>query len=403
MRFVIAGNDLRAVALSRALRGEGHVVTVVPRLPAEAGRPKWEAVRAASLMDEVIAAEPDAVVCLHIESSQSGIVDRLRDAMPLIPIFGVSAAAARIETSRLFGLEIARDAGLRIPLSEVVVNDDRVRWLAAASFRFPSVVKYCGLLGGRGSQFAHDRAGLERIMRDLPAGDVVVQELVTGDELALSMLLTSRDVRLLNVNFEYKRRLDGDRGENTYGMGTVARNATGLPLPDLLLRGTVDALRGIGYRGPVDINFIVDRESGEATFLEFTARFGDPELSSEILLLDDVGEMLLSVARDDEIVLHRRPAAWAMGVVATGGTTREHHGVVVDGVPDDDVYFSAAGESLDDVRASIARALGESGATPYRTDIGHDAERRWQTYECWFADQRAFFTASSFAPNRAGS
>ena len=375
MRFVIAGNDLRSVALARVLRREGHDVAVVPRTRARAGEEKWQAVRAAGLVDEVIAAEPEAVVCLHVESSDAGIVDRLRETLPGLPVFGVSAAAARVETSRRFGLKIAQAAGLRTPRSDWPVS-------------FPCVVKYCGLLGGRGSRFASNRAELERALRELPPGDVIVQTFVSGDELALSLLVTSSDVRLLNVNFEYKRRLDGDRGENTYGMGTVARNAAGLPFPHALLDGTVAALRRIGYCGPADINFVVDPETGEATFLEFTARFGDPELSAEILLLDDVGEMLLSVARDGQIAFRARKDLWAMGVVGTGGHAVDHAGVVVDrcdDAPADDLYFSAAGDSLESVRASIARAIAEAGTSSYRSDIGHDAECRWRTYVRWFA------------------
>ena len=388
MRFVIAGNDLRSVALARVLRREGHDVVVVPRARARPGEEKWQAVRATGLVDEVIAAEPEAVVCLHVESSDAGIVDRLREALPRLPVFGVSAAAARVETSRAFGLEIAQAAGLRVPRSD-------------SPPRFPCVVKYCGLLGGRGSRFASNRAELERALRELPPGDVIVQEFIGGDELALSLLVTSGDARLLNVNFEYKRRFDGDRGENTYGMGTVARNAAGLPFPHALLDGTVAALQSIGYCGPVDINFIVDPETGQATFLELTARFGDPELSSEILLLDGVGEMLLSVARDGPIAVRARKDVWAMGVVATGGRAADHAGVVVDRFDDastDDLYFSAAGDSLESVRVSIARAIARSGASPYRSDIGHDAERRWRTYERWFATARPAAPPASAGP-----
>lgn len=384
LTFAIVGGDVRCSALARALVREGHRAAIIPGPP---DRPLWQAMReTGAIVDAVRRAAPDVVVCLHVESSEAGVVDALRAALPEMLVFGVDAAAARLETSKLYGLRVAEAAGLHVPASVHVPAGTRADWLREHVPAGPRVVKYDGLWGGRGTIVAPDEPALRAAFESLPPGDLVVQEYVHGFEVALSLLCTGAGIALLDVNFEYKRELDGDRGGNTPGMGTVARAAAGLPLP-CFAQGLPEQLHRIGYRGPLDVSFMVDPDAGRAVFLEFTARFGDPELCSELLLIDDVSGLLLSVARNAPIVLRRTAAEWAVALVAVGGILRgtPPAPVALESMTGDAGLWSvlaAAGAELQDVRHVLYSAAGSvlDGAR-YRKDIGHDAEARLAAFQ----------------------
>ncbi|HYC89752.1 MAG TPA: hypothetical protein VEO54_11115 [Thermoanaerobaculia bacterium] len=412
MRIAIVGNDLRCVALARRLQGEGHDVVVIPgadrmnlevesiALPRQV--PEWKSMRdTEAILAAVAAARAELIVCLHVESADAGTVDRLRVEYPR-RVFGTSATAARIETSKAAGIRTARAAGLQVPRSvRIRRRRDAAKRIAASLGEGPVVVKYDGLLGGRGTLFAGTPADCERAIRSLPPGDVIIQSHVRGIELALSLLCTSHGLVPLNVNFEYKRSEDGDRGENTPGMGTTARNIAGLPLPPFLLP-LAALLRRIGYAGPLDVSFMYDPETRTPVFLEFTARFGDPELASELLLFEDAGEVLRAVAADDDVRVEPSRQVWAAGVVVRGGShaaaTVQQDSAVCNGVLQS--CFSAAARDLrvaiDAVYDSVwAHTSGGS----FRTDIGHDTAARWEAYEQLTRDQHV--SRGTPAPPRA--
>jgi hypothetical protein len=64
----------------------------------------------------------------------------------------------------------------------------------------------------------------------LPVGDVIVQEFVQGDEVALSLMCSNGAVSVLNI--DYKRAFDGDEGPNTPGfaLNPVCKNPARFPM-----------------------------------------------------------------------------------------------------------------------------------------------------------------------------
>lgn len=404
---MLIGNDHRALALGRALRHEGHCVHVIPgfkvavrpalaQVPFAFGPgPDWEQVQDINQIESaVISLDPDLVVCLHVESSEVGLVDRLgrlaEKRGSRFKVFGVPREAARVETSKAFGLDVARRAGLCVPESELIPAGARDQWLPhGAPWKGRKLVlKADGLAGGRGTVIVQSEDEAVEALRTLPPGDVIAQEWICGEEVALSLLCKGRDIAVLNINFEYKREQDGDLGPNTPGMGTVARAARSSAEIRPLLRELPTVLERLCYRGPLDMSFMVDLSRGELVFLEFTARFGDPELSSEILLLDEIGELLAANAWGCPPQIRYSSYQWAGGVVARGGVhhvaqtslssgfARTHEHMWVDG--EHFSCFSAAGAELGatldavyrDVRSSV------SACARYRTDIGYNVDRR---------------------------
>lgn len=250
---------------------------------------------------------PDLVVVGPEAPLVAGLADRLR-ALGLA-VFGPSKAAAELEGSKAFAKQLMAEAG--VPTARFAVHSD----LAAAektirAWGAPIVVKASGLAAGKGVIVAEDVTTAIRAARDMLAGaafgaagkEVVVEELLTGEEASLLFLVAGDDVVPLASSQDHKRLLDGDRGPNTGGMGAYSPAPCVTPeiaetvLADIV-RPTIAALkaRGIDFIGTLYAGIMLTAAGPKV--LEFNVRFGDPECQPLMCRLQsDLGELLLAAA-----------------------------------------------------------------------------------------------------------
>jgi phosphoribosylamine-glycine ligase len=405
MRITIIGNDLRTIALAKILLTEGNEVSAIPGLSntklegllsiplsiSELAEPAWKQVRHVNeILDLIDQLKPDLVVCLHVESSDVGLVDALiAQSKGSYLVFGVHQKASLLETSKAYGISIASASGLNIPSTEIVYEKDKWKWLNQQDYSERNlVVKANGLAGGRGTIFTRNVNELKSAFSQILDGDIIVQERVIGYEIALSILCHKGSILPLNVNFEYKREYDGDLGFNTPGMGTVARSIHDLTSCIKLLKDLPAALDALNYHGALDVSFIIDPKRNRAFFLEFTTRFGDPELSSEILLLKGVTALLCSKAFDRSSNVYFNENRWAIGVCAKGND----HGLLQSELncthdfmkkgSTTESCFSVAGKSFNLIHKKVYENLNMSvkSGSVFRKDIGHDALLRFNAF-----------------------
>jgi phosphoribosylamine---glycine ligase len=220
----------------------------------------------------------------------AGVADELRRNG--IAVFGPSAAAARIEGSKMFAKEVLRATG--VPTAET---------LSVA--RPPCVVKADGLAAGKGVFVCYTAGELEAALRAVQAlgGGVVIEELLEGPELSVFALSDGTHVVPVGVAQDFKRIEDGDRGPNTGGMGAYS------PVPwfedfdwlvDAVHRPVIAELarRGTPFVGCLFAGVILTDDGPKV--LEFNARFGDPETQVLMPRLEgDVLELLAHAARGD--------------------------------------------------------------------------------------------------------
>jgi len=157
----------------------------------------------------------------------AGVVDALADAG--FAVFGPTAAAARIESSKAFCREVAEAAGVPIARGRAFAQTDPSAGLAyamglAADGRV--VVKADGLAAGKGVTVCDSLDEAAEAISAQPDA-FVVEERLAGREASVIALCDGQRAVALPISRDHKRLGDGDTGPNTGGMGAVS------PLPDL--------------------------------------------------------------------------------------------------------------------------------------------------------------------------
>ena len=148
-----------------------------------------------------------------------------------LPIFCPSRGAAEIEGSKAFAREFMSRHSIPSPAYEVCGSlEDALAFVKKAPWGYPFVVKADGLAAGKGSVIVEDaaeaRTAVEEMMSEKRFGSagakVVMEEFLQGEEVSFLVISDgARVVPLASVQ-DHKRALDGDKGPNTGGMGTVS-------------------------------------------------------------------------------------------------------------------------------------------------------------------------------------
>jgi len=354
---------------------------------------------------DLVVVGPEGPLC-------AGLEDRL--AREGIPVFGPSAAAARIEGSKAFAKEVMAAAG--VPTAEHEVFTELEPALAHARARHGRVVvKADGLAAGKGVVVCGGMAEAEAALRAMlvekvhgaSGARVLLEELLEGPEASVIALTDGERVRLLPAAQDHKRVGEGDRGPNTGGMGAFSPTAQVTPevARQVEERVMLPALRelarrGAPFRGALYAGLMLTPRG--IRVIEFNCRLGDPETQPILMRLQgDLVPALLAAASGDlsQVTLAVDPRA-AVGVVlaAEGYPGRVATGDAIAGAeqdlgPDVQVFHAATARSADgslvsaggrvltvtslgaDLAAARARAYDALGRIRmrgghYRRDIG---------------------------------
>jgi phosphoribosylamine--glycine ligase len=288
-----------------------------------------------------------------------------------LPIFGPSAAAARIEASKVWAKNLMLRAG--VPTAPAVVYDDydqaceAIKRRSAEGAPYPVVIKADGLAAGKGVVVAKTEEqalqALTSFMRDRELGDsgarALVEECLTGTELSLFALSDGLNVVPLAPACDYKRVYDNDEGPNTGGMG--AYSPPKFASPDILtqiertiLRPTVAAMAAAGapFIGLLYAGLMMTPTGPQV--IEFNCRFGDPETQVVLpRLSSDLAELCAAVAAGklDTVAppVWSDEAACGVALVSGGYPGKYEKGKQISGLDslDDDILVFHAGTRLE--------------------------------------------------------
>ena len=239
----------------------------------------------------------DYVVVAPDDPLALGLVDKLAAAG--IPAFGPSAAAARIEASKVFSKDLMKKYGIPTAGYEVFTDPGEALAQIREKGVYPVVIKADGLALGKGVLICQSEAeaaeGLKEIMRDKKfgaSGDrVVVEEFLTGPEVSVLAFSDGVTLKPMVSSMDHKRALDGDEGLNTGGMGTVAPNPyyteeIAKVCMDTIFLPTLRAMQAEGCPFKGCLYFGLMLTPGGPKVIEYNCRFGDPETQVVLPLLE---------------------------------------------------------------------------------------------------------------------
>jgi len=310
------------------------------------------------LIDHIVGLRVDLVVIGPERFLAEGLVDKLAERRILV--FGPTEAAARLETSKSFALEVMREVQIPHPESWVFSNPEAVATFAKR-FGKPIVVKADGLAQGKGVWLCYTPKEAEQAARLcwelFPEQPIVVQELLEGREVSVFCFTDGWNISPLVAACDYKRLLNGDQGPNTGGMGSYAwprfwREPLEQEIFQYVIRPVIRAMarKGTPFVGMLYAGLMLTKDGPKV--LEFNARFGDPEAQVILPLLES--DLLEIMCACSEGRLKEVPVSWnrrlhAVGVVmASGGYPGEYKsGYPIEGLNGDPLVFHASTRSED--------------------------------------------------------
>lgn len=407
MKILILGSGGREHALAWKLK-QSPRVTKVYCAPGNAGtaalgenvpiRPENGAELAAFAKKEGI----DFTVVGPDDALAAGVVDAFEAEG--LRIFGPRAAAARLESSKIFAKEFLRRHGIPTAQSREF-TDSREAHLYCQKMKYPVVIKADGLALGKGVTIAQNPSeAAMAIYRAMDAGQfgeagrrVVIEEFLTGTECSIHALVDGKGYLLFPGCRDHKQAYDGNCGPNTGGMGTVSPSATWTPeLEERVRKEILDPFLaglkadGIDYKGMLFPGLMLTEEGPKV--LEFNCRFGDPETQVLMMRLrSDLLDLLEATVdgRLSEVTPVWDERAAVCVILASGGYPgdyekgREITGVAkVEAMPDVAVFHAGTREENGKLLTNGGRVLG---VTALGADI---SEARRRAYEA--ADGIAF-------------
>ena len=304
MRVLVIGGGAREHALVARLAAERDVDALVcaPGNPGIARQATVAAIDPGNLdaVSELAECERIDFTIVGPELPLSlGIADRFAADGRLL--FGPTAAAARLESSKAFAKALM--SRHRIPTARFrtcETPDEAMAAIASREFSFPVVLKADGLAAGKGVVIADDRLSAEAAIRDAmrdrkfgAAGDrLVVEECLSGPEVSFFAISDGSHAVPIGTAQDHKRISDGDRGPNTGGMGAFAPSPlVGRELEARILQEIVDpviagmAAEGQAFRGFLYAGLMLTPSGPKV--IEFNVRLGDPEAQVVLPLVEE--------------------------------------------------------------------------------------------------------------------
>lgn len=320
----------------------------------------------------------DLVVVAPDDPLVAGMVDALNKAG--FKTFGPRANAAIIEGSKVFSKELMQK--YNIPTAEYKVFDNAEEAIEYIKERneFPTVIKADGLALGKGVIIPENLddaiAGVKEIMEDKIFGasgnNIVVEEFLTGPEVSVLAFTDGKCVKPMVSSMDHKRALDGDKGLNTGGMGTVSPNPyytqeVAKECMDKIFIPTINAMNNEGrtFKGCLYFGLMITPKGPKV--IEYNCRFGDPETQVVLpRLKTDIVDIFEAIDNEtlSDLNVEWSDDACACVIMASGGYPKSYpKGIEITGLSNgqlDGVTVYHAGTKLQDNKlvTSGGRVLG---------------------------------------------
>ncbi len=221
---------------------------------------------------------------------QEGLIDLAKSLG--LKAFGPTSKGAKIEWSKTYALEVVNEIAPEVIIKNYKIDKQEELEKVINNYKEDNfVVKPEGLTGGKGVKvggihfkgikegYLYAKSCLEE------SGKVIIQDKVEGSEFTVMCLTDGKNVVPMPITFDYPYRYEKDLGPGTGGMGCISYKDGLLPFltkEDIekcaeLMKKTINYLNkdSIEFTGVLYGGFFKTKEG--IKFIEFNARFGDPE------------------------------------------------------------------------------------------------------------------------------
>ncbi len=221
---------------------------------------------------------------------QDGLIDLAKSLG--LKTFGPTSKGAKLEWSKTYALEVVEKlAPEMIIKNECVTSLEELDRVMENYQHDTFVIKPEGLTGGKGVKvggihFKGKQEGYDYAKSCLEAdGKVIIQDKIEGREFTVMALTDGKNIVVTPTTFDYPYRFNQDKGPGTGGMGCLSFENGRLPFLEQedinkcskLIKDAIQYVNkdNLEFTGVIYGGFFKCKQ--RIKFIEFNARFGDPE------------------------------------------------------------------------------------------------------------------------------
>jgi phosphoribosylamine--glycine ligase len=301
-KFLFASHGGDADALALRVQDEGNEVYLYHFKPFARKRQLYEGlVPQPNTLKAALNWNPDVVIFDQV--GEGAIADKIRDAG--FAVWGGSAIMDKMENDRAFGLKLMKQAGIKIPPTQVfrtaeeaipLIHESSQRWVLKPLARAATASTYVPRSPDDLVHFLEKWSTTDEAKQPF-----LLQKHVDGIELSTEVWVDHGEIIWpANGTIEEKKYGVGGLGPN---IGCASSTVWGYQVDEPLVveRGIgllAPWLRKIGYHGVLDLNSIVSPEDHYPYGLEWTARMGYSAIYALVEVTDgEVGRVLYEAAK----------------------------------------------------------------------------------------------------------
>lgn len=356
MRVLVIGNGGREDAICKKI-SESKKLTKLYCSEGNAGTLRYAENVKLKSNDEILDFAEKNNINLVIVGPEVPLCEGIKDKFDNtnIKVFGADKESAKLEGSKDFAKEFMLKYNIPTAKYETVTSKSEGEKVIK-HFTYPLVIKADGLCAGKGVKICQNELEAKEYLKELFEGKIfgqegttaVIEEFLEGKEASLLCFVSDGNLIPMESARDYKRIYDGDKGENTGGVGCYSPNE--LFNEDLkksikpVLKKISYGLKqeNLAYSGILFIGFMI--KNNEPKILEFNVRFGDPE--TEVVLPRMESDLIDVIEKSIEGTLKAEDLTWkkekCMTVILTskGYPLKYEKGKEISGIEnvDEDIY-----------------------------------------------------------------
>ena len=416
MKIAVVGSGGREHTIIRKLK-ENPTITKIYAIPGNGGisfDAECVPIKATDIEKVAEFAEKeklDFVVVAPDPPLVLGLVDLLEEKG--IPSFGPRENAAIIEGSKVFSKELMKKYNIPTAFYEVFDDAEKAKQYLTSNKTWPIVLKADGLALGKGVLICETLPdaldGVTHIMEDKAFGEsgnrIVVEEFLTGPEVSVLAFTDGKTLVPMASSMDHKRALDGDKGLNTGGMGTVAPNPYYTKEIAEICMGTIfmPTIKAMNsenrpFKGCLYFGLMLTPKGPKV--IEYNCRFGDPETQVVLPLLKTdlltIMQAIYTETLSELPVVFDENASAACVIVASGGYPETYDtGVKINGLKNgtvgiDDVEIYHAGTSINENSELFTAGGRVLGITATAKTLQSALQKAYAATECISFDKMHF-------------